>query len=84
MGTLVLQHESDPNSLNQTFGLEVFHDVAEDYYTVRFHFRTYDGIRVSDSWSTAEVRLDAHSIEGAGSEASVMFKEWLTAIKAQV
>lgn len=77
-----MQHESKPNSLNQTFGVTVY-ETPEGGYTYRVHSRTYEGIRVKDSWSSAHVALKALTVESAGREASKKFKDWTKAIGAQ-
>lgn len=53
------QHESSqPDSGGRYYGVEVFHDAAEGFWTARYHCRTYDGIKVASSYATDEIRLD--------------------------
>lgn len=60
------------------FGIELFHDAAEDYYTTRFHARTYDEIKVASSYTTGEIRLDAMTKESAWREALKPFAQFQT------
>lgn len=77
------QHESERNSLNQSFGFEIFHDEAEGYYTARFHIRTYDGIKVDSSWASEEVRLDAYDMQAVHRETVEKWLAWIKALGAQ-
>ncbi len=76
MNTLIAQHESEADETGRTYGVEVFHDPAEGFYTARCHIRTYDGVRVESSWSSGEVRLESHGEAGARREAGVVLADF--------
>jgi hypothetical protein len=62
---LVMQGEAKrPTASGHWLGSEVFHDPDEGFYTLRLHARTYDGSKVTSSYTTDEIRLDAET-EGA-------------------
>jgi hypothetical protein len=46
-----------PTASGHWLGSEIFYTEDEDFYTVRFHARTYDGIKVASSYTTGEIRL---------------------------
>jgi hypothetical protein len=46
-----------PTASGHWLGSEIFYTEDEDFYTIRFHARTYDGIKVTSSYTTGEIRL---------------------------
>jgi hypothetical protein len=57
-------------------GHEMFHTEDEDFYTVRFHARTYDGIKVASSYTTGEVRLHAQDEDARRTEVKRLFHDF--------
>ncbi len=54
-------------------GHEVFYTEDQDFYTVRFHARTYDGIKVASSYTTGEIRLKGEDTEARKAEITLLF-----------
>jgi len=79
---LVNQFETDtPDSGGRYYGFERFYDDAEGFWTVRFHCRIYDGIRVAHSWATDEVRINADTPEGARAEMYAAYETFRNAYR---
>jgi hypothetical protein len=78
MAQLIAQHEDAVDDLGQAYGFEIFKD--PEGYLLRLHIRTYDGIRVQDSWGSDIVRMKAQSLVGAKREAGITLEQLKAAL----
>jgi hypothetical protein len=79
---LVNQFETDQaDSGGRFYGFERFYDDAEGYWSVRFHCRIYDGIKVAHSHSTEEIRLEGDTPEELRAAMWQAFSDFLSAYR---